>query len=165
VRTYYQECTAHFRNVHLLYRTLLALGNSTGPVTRLRLVSLSNFLELFQVIASNPPQFESLQLYTVIGGTTCALLASLWKVVPRSSSRCHQSSTRSSQPRRVEIRFARLKRAEYISLIHSHTLDTHISPYITRLLSQLAGGKVYCSLSTGKAFWNGDRACLNAKVG
>lgn len=59
VRTYFQENLDRTRTIHLL----VALGKSTGPLVRLRLISLSESSKLLELIANNLPQLESLQLY------------------------------------------------------------------------------------------------------
>jgi hypothetical protein len=63
VQTYYQEVTSCFMNTRILKETLVSLGKSTGPVTRLRLAYLPRLHQLFQLISTSLPQLESLQLY------------------------------------------------------------------------------------------------------
>ena len=117
VRTYLQDDVSSIASIHALNPTLVALGRSTGPVKRLRLIYPSETPELLQLIAITLPQLESLQLY--IGRDDRAgelpnydYLLGAWCFIPNELNQV-QGSARFHKLKDIEIRFARMIQTQH----------------------------------------------------
>ena len=118
VRTYLQDDVSSIASIHALNPTLVALGRSTGPVKRLRLIYPSETPGLLQLIAITLPQLESLQLYIgrddragELSNYDYLLGAWCFSPLPKELGQV-QGSARFHKLKDIEIRFARTKQTQ-----------------------------------------------------